>query len=235
MPADRYYIDTPLIPNNRTSIEGQELLHLVRVMRHRAGDTIELVNGRGILAVGTIEEITKRSAEIKIDALLKEETFPSEVIIAQAIPRLNRLETIVEKGTELGMTQLWLFPGIHSEKKSLTPTQMERLQSIAISAMKQCGRLDLPTIEIKPPLKQWEKPLYPAFFGDLSPEAPPFLKALQAPQNGVLFFVGPEQGFSDQELDQLKALGAKGVSLHTNILRTDTAPLAALTLIAAGQ
>lgn len=232
MPADRYYIDAPLIPEERVSVEGQEMLHLVRVMRHQVGDSIELVNGRGILAAGTIEELTKRSAEIKVDALLRKKRPTAEVIIAQAIPRLNRLETIIEKGTELGMTQLWLFPGTHSEKKNLTPNQMERLQHIAIAAMKQCGRLDLPVIAMKPPLKQWEQPLYPAFFGDLSPEAPPFLKALQAPQDGVLFFIGPEQGFSDKELTQLKKLGAQGVTLHRNILRSDTAPLAALTLIA---
>ena len=140
---------------------------------------------------------------------------------------------ILEKGTELGLTEFWLFPGHHSERKTLTEHQLQRLRALTIAAMKQCGRLYLPTITLKPPLSEWESPHPPAFFGDLSPDAPPLFNAWQQNprQDEVLFFIGPESGFSKEEESTLRHFDATGVKLHQNILRTDTAALAALTLI----
>jgi 16S rRNA (uracil1498-N3)-methyltransferase len=221
MPHDRFYVDSAFHPKEQIDLH-EEARHL-KVMRIRPGEEIELINGRNQIAKALV--INSQTAEI-LSIESKAPLFP--IILCQAIPRLNRLDTIIEKGTELGLTELWLFPGKLSEKKNVP---LERAKKIAISAMKQCGRLDLPKIEIKPPIGQWGELPYSAYFGDISENAPPFLSLLEK-NEGVCFVVGPEAGFTPEEETQLKKIGVRGVKLHPWILRTDTAPLAALSLIA---
>lgn len=232
MPAERYYIDSPLEQHQQATIEGSELHHL-RVMRASVGDTVELVNGRGALATGTIQQMAKHHASLVIQEVTHSPKPSFEIILAQAMPRLNRLDFVLEKGTELGMTQLWLFPGANSERKSLNDNQLAHLRAITVAAMKQCGRLHLPFISILNPLADWSTPTYPLFFGDLDPQAPLFSQAWQQqkPTSGAIFVTGPESGFSTAEISRLKALSGIGVKLHPNILRTDTASIVALSLI----
>jgi 16S rRNA (uracil1498-N3)-methyltransferase len=206
-------------------------------MRTKAGDRVEVVNGQGILATAQVEQIDKKLAQLHIDGISSEPKDPFEIILAQAIPRINRLDTILEKGTELGMTQIWLFPGDCSERKELNENQLKRAKGILIAAMKQCGRLWVPQILEKPSLKKWDELGYPAYFGDVKPSAKPFAAVLKEsrPKDGVIFFTGPESGFSEGEEKILEKLGAMGVKLHSNILRTDTASLVALTLLSQGK
>jgi 16S rRNA (uracil1498-N3)-methyltransferase len=223
MPADRFYLPSPL-KDPVLHLEGEEFHHLAKVMRVRLGETIEIVNGQGELAEAEVISLDKKIAELKI---LSHETVPQpeqSVILAQALTRPSSLEWIVEKGTELGVTEFWLFPGEKSEKKDLSPTQIHRLETIVINALKQCGRLFLPKIILKPSLDKWPPPAGSLFFGDLSSAKP-----LQGPfEKTVIFFIGPEKGFSSQEIEQLGRFKAQGISLHANILRAETAALTAL-------
>jgi len=232
MPQNRYFLDAIFHQDSHVLLEGEEAHHLSRVMRKEKGDPIELVNGKGQLATASIEAIEKNRVHIIIRTLFEPKPPKRRVIICQALPRFNRLETIVEKGTELGMYALWLYPGALSEKKDLSNSQLCRLKAIAIASMKQSGRLDLPLISLHPSLEKWSKLDFPAFFGDLEPEAPSLLSALKGNiSDDLLFFVGPESGFTPKEKEQLKNIHAFGVRLHINTLRTDTAPLAALSII----
>lgn len=222
MPAERYFVDLSFSENQALAIEGAEFHHLRYVMRTKEKETIELVNGKDQLATGIVEKIERHQAIIKI---LQANSFPGEkkeAILALGLPRMSNLEWILEKGTELGITAFWLFPTELSEKKTLTPNQLQRLQYILVSALKQCGRLDLPKLLFKKALVDWEKPLLPFAFGDTRASAS-FLQTTPS-----LFAIGPEKGFSPKEVEILEQkLGAKGVKLHDNILRTETAALAA--------
>lgn len=202
-------------------------------MRKKAGDFVEIFNGKGELAQAEIEKVEKRSTQLFIHKVISEPPPSFRIIIAQAIPRFNRLDFITEKATELGMTDFWLFPGMLSEKKEISTAQKKRIDAIAVAACKQCGRLYLPNILFLPPLNHWKIPRFPLFYGDLSPHAIPFAKEWQKtkPTSGVVFCVGPEAGFAEKELKDLKHLKGHGVKLHSNILRTDTAPITALSLI----
>lgn len=233
MPVDRFFIEGDLEPRAEIHLVGQEYHHLAHVTRAKGGDRVEVVNGKGDIAEAVVEAIKKKEAVLHIASVRKESPPTSNIILVQAIPRLNRLETIVEKGTELGMAQLWLFPGERSEKGSLTENQEERLRVIAISAMKQCGRLWLPIMKILPPLKQWKTLPMPSYFGDVSPGAPPLLRVWESQILSVdaYIFIGPESGFSKEEEELLVRHGATGVTLHANILRTDTAAIAALAIM----
>src|SRR5207248_2602313 len=134
-----------------------ELHHLVNVMRTRLGEKIEVVNGQGQLAEAILQSIEKKSASLRIESVETSSPFSQRLILAQGMPKQNRLEFIIEKGTELGMTEIWLFPASRSEKKDFSVNQLERLNILTIAAMKQCGRLFLPKIVIMPPLKQWKQ------------------------------------------------------------------------------
>lgn len=233
MPAERYYFEGNLKSSNTVKFVDQEYHHLVHVMRTREGDVIDIVNGRGVLASAQIDKIDKKEVYATI---LEVTEFPKEsreIILAQAQPRSNRLDFILEKGTELGVTQIWLFPGERSERKEFSPSQLKRAQGILIAAMKQCGRVWLPQIVEKPPIKQWKSTEFISFFGDVSPGVKPFMEVLREKNidDGVIFFVGPESGFSENELSQFQRLGVVGVKLHDNILRTDTASLVALSIL----
>ncbi len=223
MPAHRFYLK-----NIGETLDGEEFHHLKVVMRARPGDLIEIVNGKGTLVQGRVTEIGKNSAFFEI--LKKtEEPLPSfSLILAQAFTRPALLDWIIEKGTELGATEFWLFPGEQSEKKELTPHQLERLHTLMISALKQCGRLYLPSLQIKPPLFQWQKPVGTLLFGSLAENAQP-IKKFPAP---VTIVIGPEKGLTNDEQTTLETkLGALGITLHPNTLRAETAALCALSLL----
>jgi 16S rRNA (uracil1498-N3)-methyltransferase len=230
MPAERYFLDAPFSVDASLSLEGSELHHLSRVMRARSGDQIELVNGRGELAQATLLSLDKHRAALHLTALHTEKSS-ANVILAQGIPRFNRLEFILEKGVELNASAFWLFPSVHSEKETFSPNQHQRMHTLTVAALKQCGRLDLPPVIIKPPLSQWEIPEGTLLFGDTRQTAP-LLSSYPLSQKPIFLFIGPESGFHPSELAILEQrFKAQGVKLHRNILRTDTAAIAGLSII----
>lgn len=122
MPHNRFFIDAPLNKGDTVLLLDDEAHHLMRVMRTPAGAVVELVNGRCVLASARVVKMDKKSVWLLVE---EQHTTPypsTPIILCQALPRFNRLEFIVEKGTELGMTELWLFPGDLSEKKLFPPT-----------------------------------------------------------------------------------------------------------------
>lgn len=233
MPAERFFHEKLKSDSQSLELEGSEFHHFFHVMRHTPGDRVELINGKGILAKASVDKIGKKSAQLTL-LDIQEAPAPSfSLILAQAIPRSARLDFILEKGTELGMTEIWLFPSITSEKKAFTLHQLERMNGVMISAIKQCGSLHLPTLKIFNSLQQLSISPKCSFFGDTNPFAESFEHAWKKnpPVKQAIFIVGPESGFKEEEIEALKKSGAAGVKLHSNILRTDTAAIAGLSLI----
>lgn len=235
MPAERYFIESTLNIHECHELKGAEFHHLAHVMRTRKGDCVELVNGKGDLAQAVVQDLKKDKALLKIECIHHEPSKPCRLILAQALPKPNRLDFILEKGTELGVDSFWIFPGHHSNQKDCYPSQMERIRTITITAMKQCGRLHLPSTLFLPSIENWEKfTKMSAFFGDLDPKAPLFeidWNMRSETSYPIVFVTGPEGGFSEQEIQSLKDKGAHGVKLHNNILRTDTASVMAVSLM----
>lgn len=228
MPVERFFIENPLQESSTVTLTDSEFHHLTHVIRCQEGETVELINGKGALAQASILSIKKKEAVLNITKTSFEPPQTIEIVLAQAIPRMNRLDTILEKGTELGVTQFWLFPSELGERKELTAHQLERQKGILIAAIKQSGRLFLPQIVLKPKLSQWKKLPYTAFYGDLSSQAKP-LKEQQF--ESAIIFIGPESGFTQDEEAVLQQLGVIGIRLNNHTLRTDTAAIAALAII----
>lgn len=224
----RYFLEGSYAEGAVHALEAEEARHLF-VLRQAIGERVECVNGQGDLAVGELVALDARRREASVRLLEITHTSPPsyEKWLVQALPRLEHLELIVEKGTELGMNRLILFPGEKSERSHLTVTQRQRLLRIARSALKQSGNLYLPVIEERPPLREWKEPLpYPSFFGDLEAE----VGSWSRPEGGAACFIGPESGFSEREVACLKALKVQGIRLHRHTLRAETAAIVFLAL-----
>lgn len=231
MPHNRFYINAPLKKGDEIFLQDSELHHF-RVSRIRLGQNIALINGRGQLAEAILLSIDNKQARLRIEEVIEEQSRAKAIILAQGLSRMEHLEWTVEKGTELGVYSFWLFPGILSEKNTLSENQIKRLNHLILSATKQCGRLDLPSLELKPPLLQWGPLEGTLFYGDPSSDAPFLWNLSFDPIPPLIFFIGPESGLDPREKQHLNDyLHARGVRLHINTLRTETASLAALSLL----
>jgi len=146
-----------------------------------------------------------------------------QLILIQALIKNSSLEWIIQKGTEIGVSQFYFYPSALSIKQKLSSIQIQRYQRILISSLKQCNRLDLPAIKLGFPLLN-----IPLFFGDLNEEAPLLSQKTQLP---AALVIGPEKGFTKKEIEELKTKG-QGVRLAPYILRAETAAITGLSLLA---
>ena len=231
MPVDRFFL--PEIPKQEMfSIEGPEAHHMIRVVRLREGDEIECIDGKGTLLQARISSVTKKDLQLEKLGIEQHEDNTRPLWLLQALPRLNRLDWIVEKATELGIHKLILFPGQRGERIQLSSNQEARIQQQLQAALKQSGRLFLPKLEFWNPISEWKHVKGTAFFGDLRKTAPKLAQHLPiAGKDPVQFVIGPESGLDNHEINTLENLGYIGVSLSNNILRTDTAPITALAIL----
>lgn len=229
MPVGRIFSDEELQPGT-VRLDDEEVRHLVRVLRAKPGDPIELVNGRGVLADGSVRTVGRNWVDIDIETVTSQLPRTPQLLLYQALPRLNRLDTILEKATELGVHQIHLFPGERSEVPRFNAQAQRRADAILRAALKQCGRLDLPQLEQAGPISSWTQLPKVSYFGDLRPDTPS-LRTAFTPSAQVAFITGPESGLTPSEIAHLESLSASGVTLHPNTLRTDTASIAALSII----
>jgi 16S rRNA (uracil1498-N3)-methyltransferase len=231
VPSNRFFSAGPFDVGQEVILQGPEAHHL-GVMRAKPNDAVELINGKGALAVARLLAADRREAHLRIESTTMETRPQERVILAQALPRMNHLEWIIEKGTELGVDAFWLFPGRLSEKDHLTRAQTDRLAHLICAASKQCGRLHFPVLELKPLIKEWATPHIPLLYGTLEPEAP-YLWECAFPLP-VSLCIGPEAGFAPDELFCLQhTLKGQGVRLSRQTLRTETAAIVGLSLLQA--
>lgn len=222
MPENRFFCEEPLQSGETVCLVDAEHHHLARVMRIAPGETIELVNGKGALAEAEVMEILKNKTSIRV--LKISQTNPPSWSLSLAVPLMRpaKLEWVIEKGTEIGADRFLLFSAEQGEKEDLNERQKERLFNIRIAALKQSGRLFLPSIELFPSLATLLNEAGDVYFGD--PEAPPIDWGKESVT--LLFATGPEKGFSPEEYSYLEKRGKK-VRLSPYTLRAETAPLVA--------
>jgi len=224
MPVNRFYIDSPLEKGAIFSLENDEHHH-VKVMRLNEGNTIEVINGKNQLALADITKISKKTSEITLTKVDQKNPPNKRVYLIQAYTKPNKLELIIEKGTELGVTDFIFFS---SEKAEKAFPKEKRHKTILISSIKQCGRLDLPNISYENKIPKLND--IHLFYGDVKKEAkffPVVLKSLESKKH-IGFINGPESGFSLSEHKTFEEkFDAIGVSLHQNVLRTETAAIVA--------
>ncbi len=228
MPHHRFFTLDPLENASHIFLKEKELQHLSQVMRGKIGDMIEIIDGKGWLAKGCIQSLQKQ--ESRIEVLEKTYMPPAKtpLILACAIPLMNHLDFVLEKGTELGVNGFWLYPTTKSQ--SLSKERLPRLTSLLISAIKQSGQLHLPSIEIFSSLNKVPSNEGSYYFGSLENSAG---YPSKIPHHPTILFIGPEGGYTQKEVSFLKEnFKATGVKLGSLILRAETAALAGAALFA---
>jgi len=240
----RLHVPDDLGPGGAVALEADQARYLTTVMRQGVGDAVLLFNGRDGEWRAVIEAVSKKGCVLRLQALTRAQAVPPDLDLIIALVKRTRLETIVEKATELGARRIRL---VTTARTNADHTNIARLQAIATEAAEQTGRLDAPPVlapeKLARLLTAWEpgrRLVYCDEAGD-DPDAPwggetgrarPALQALSgliATPAAVL--IGPEGGFSPDERRQLRALDfVTPVSLGPRILRADTAAISALTL-----
>ena len=226
MPANRFFLNTSFNEKAHVLLEGSEWHHMVRVMRVELGDRVELINGQGALAVANVLEHRKKSSLLVINSLSF--TPPDlKLGLAQSLVRSSKLKLVIEKGTELGVTDFYFFLADGGEVK--VAKEKQKWQEVAMAALKQCGRLHMPRFHVFNSLDEsLNKMTLPAFYLDTSDNAPLLKNCVHVKE--ATFFVGPERGFTEQERALFASNTVQGISIHENILRTETAGFVALSI-----
>ena len=228
MPFNRFYLNDSIHSPSQTFLEGPELHHLAHVMRVRVGETIELINGKGLLAKATVLSLEKTKVLLKIEEIVRSEPLlPPKILLGIPLLRPSKLEWIIEKGTELGVDAFLIYPATLSDKKTLSQSVLERLHTLTISAMKQSGRLFLPQLTVFSQFSSLFTTDATILYGDTRSCA----QKINTFSFPILFITGPESGFSKEEYTLLEQKGT-GVQLNEHTLRAETAPLTAASLLA---
>lgn len=209
----RFFSTTPLSQDSSPTFSEEEKKHM-RVLRLRAQEPFEIVDGRGSLAIATYEE------PITIQTLSAAPTPTTRQILALAFLEPSHLDIALEKGTELGITDFYLFPTKKSSLSHFTENRTARAHKILLSALKQSKRLFLPTLTLLPSISKL--PDIPLFLAD------PTGSKTTPKEGSKMIVVGPESGLTPDEVSYLtNDRKATKVNLSPNILRAETAAIIA--------
>ncbi|OXE35636.1 MAG: 16S rRNA (uracil(1498)-N(3))-methyltransferase [Phenylobacterium zucineum] len=232
----RLLVTSPLSTDVALPLDDGQSRYLTQVMRKGVGDEVLVFNGIDGEWRCAIEQVGKRFVILRTRALTRPQTPTPDLILLIALIKRGRLETVVEKASELGVAEVW---PVVTERAGVERAREDRLRLIAHEAAEQTGRLDTP--EIKAPAKldkvmaDWDKTwpegrklLFCDEAGDAGLAAD--VLATQTPGPWAIL-IGPEGGFSPAERIRLRSLPfTVPVSLGPRILRADTAAISAMTL-----
>lgn len=230
----RFFVDQQ-IQADRVTLDGPEAHHLLHVMRGQVGDEVTLFDGSGSEFIARVEK-TSRSA-VDLAVLQSQEVdreLPLMLTLGVALPKGERQKWLIEKAVEVGVTTVIPLKTARSVAQP-TGKVLERLRRHVVEASKQCGRNRLMKIADPGKLEDWirEESADPAFI--LHPGGPPLAAAARRETTArtVRLGVGPEGGFTDEEIAAAVAAGWQDVGLGQRILRIETAAIAAAVLLSA--
>jgi 16S rRNA (uracil1498-N3)-methyltransferase len=214
-------------------LDEVESFHAIKVLRLQNGDEISLLNGKGYKFSGIIQKADLKGCTVNIiSSNFQKKVLPDVSICMAVIKKRERVEWFVEKAVELGVNELVFFPSFHSEKEKL---DLNRINKIVISALKQSGNCWIPNIELA---KSFEKVVSREFNGqNLIAYCPSgnerFICTHYVIGQPARILIGPEGDFSPEEILLALRHDFREISLGPLILRAETAALTALTIVKA--
>lgn len=238
----RFFVDSSDVQGNSISIRSKDdIKHITKVLRLKEGDKLEISDSSEWEYQVEIDFI---DSEVVETIILDKQKFAREpevqVTLFQGIPKQSKMETIVQKCVELGV---YSIVPVFMERtvvvdKGKFDKKIERWQKVSAEAVKQCRRGIVPEIcpaikskQLVDQLKDFDLVLFP-YENETGRTIKDSLRGLEETPKSVAVIIGPEGGFSDKEADMLRdEVGADCVSLGKTILRTETAGLAALSMI----
>lgn len=242
MRLTRVYVETALTPGSAVQLPPETASHLAKVLRARSGDSLILFNGDGREFDGEIESVrgSRVSALVGGGREVDRES-PLNITLLQCVPRGDRMDFIVQKATELGVARI--VPALSQRSvvrldKGQAESKADHWRAVSVSACEQCGRNRLPAIQAAQPLLD--------YLGNLKADSGPrwVFEPESAPIAGAgaqafdvapgtasvdaQIAIGPEGGFSPDELEAFQIAGFSKVGLGPRVLRTETAAIAAI-------
>lgn len=226
----RLYTKEELIPNKEVTLTEEQAHYLKNVVKYNIGETLHCFDNKNGEFLCKLTKMDKKSATLQVLEQTKEYTLCPDIWLLFSPLKKDKTDFVIEKATELGCRKI--IPTI-TQYTNTTNIKIERYIAQSIEASEQCRRTDLPQIEVPHSLadiiKEWDssRTLY---FMDETLESRPFAQQItQTKTTKAAILVGPEGGFSHEELTLLKkASFAKGSTLGPRILRAETAVAAAL-------
>ncbi|HEX4854434.1 16S rRNA (uracil(1498)-N(3))-methyltransferase [Arenimonas sp.] len=227
----RCHVDAPLSVGATATLSETATGHLVRVLRLGVGNAVVLFNGDGHDYDARLVAVGKRGAEAEVlgaRALANES--PLAITLAQGVARGEKMDLVLQKGTELGVAA---FAPINTERTEVkldaerAEKRLAHWRGVLVAACEQSGRARVPSLASPLGLAQWAGGTHAGLKLMLDPDGELTLAALP-PTDAVTLVVGPEGGLSERDLATLRAAGFKGLRLGPRILRTETAGLAAI-------
>ena len=235
-----FYIEPAMGAKPEVTLAGAEAHHLRDVLRLKPGDRLKLFDGTGYEYDAVIQALSASKAELVIAGKRRVTTeSPLHLVVAQAFLKEKKMDKILPPLCELGMTQ-WI--PFFSERSVPCPDEkrlagrMERWEKIVRASFKQCGRSMLPKLTAPVSFGEMLKlgqhcELKYIFWEEQSPANPQ--KGLGAPHpvvSGIMIVLGPEGGFSRQEVEKANRCGFETAGLGPRILRAETATVAVCAL-----
>ena len=217
----RAFLPAAGAPGGRVDLDPEESHHAVRVLRLKRGDALNVFDGAGREWTATIDETTKDRVTVVLGGEVEGPVeAPLRVVLGQANVRPEKLEWVLQKGTEIGVAAFRIFLSERVEAPPPSPARLTRYRRILLEACKQSGRRVLPSLSIG----ELDAPGPGTFAIVLAQASPPLgeLLAGGAPREAVIA-VGPEGGLTDAEISALTERGWRAGSLGPRILRTETA------------
>lgn len=234
----RLFSPLPLQPHNLITLDAGQARYLMRALRLRLGDSITLFDGSGGEYVAEIVRVGKNDVDLQTGEYSDRSIESAlRIRLVQGISKGDRMDTVVQKATELGVARISPVLSQYSAVRlddSKAAKRREHWQKIAQSACEQCGRNSVPDIDDVRPLSSWPANDHEDASSNfiLLPGAARPLSSSPHPGSELTLLIGPEGGFSSEEQTFALANGFSAVSLGPRILRTETA---ATTAISAAQ
>ena len=220
---------SPNIENDK-ALNEDESRHAIKVLRLKEGDKIEVLDGKGSAYVAEISVANSKKCEVAIlSKIAHQKRAYSVEIIVSPTKNADRIEWLLEKATEIGIDKLTLIQTDRTERKKV---RIDRLEKIAISAMKQSKTYHLPLIS---ELSSFKDVLNVKFTGQrfiahCIEDKKAHLKTQMSPKDNYQILIGPEGDFTSEEIELAISSGFKPVTFGENRLRTETAALFACAL-----
>ena len=236
MRLPRIHTDQALQAGARVELEPGQAHYIARVLRMRAGDALILFNGAGGQYPATLEAVGKHAVVVTTGEFEPvERESPLALHLGIAVSRGDRMDWVVQKATELGVHAITPLLSERTEVKLKGEREARKLrhwQQVATSACEQCGRNRLPVVHPLQALQDWCQRVEADARLVLDPAADSSDPGAAAPAS-IALLVGPEGGFSAAEIAAAATAGFHSLQLGPRVLRTETAPLAAIALLQA--
>lgn len=234
----RFFVEPQDIGETSARITGGDVKHISRVLRMEVGDEVTLCDGEGNDYAAKISSITKD--EVLLDILGKNRCKAEpdcRITMYQGLPKAGKMETIVQKCVELGITKVVPVAAERSVVKIKAgefENKRTRYQRVAEEAAKQCGRGIIPEVSELTTYKKADLSAHDMIIVAYEEEREVSLKKLlrdNSSPKDIALIIGPEGGLDKSEIEALCDKGGKTVTLGTRILRTETAGMATLAMI----